>query len=53
MATSTPNLFGWDAITGAQPALLETLRVLDLGDNWELSETDVSSALSAWQFWEL
>lgn len=53
MSTSTPNLFGWEAITGAQPGLLETLRVLDLGDNWELAETDASSALGAWHLWEL
>lgn len=53
MTISSPNLFGWEAMTGAQPGLLETLRVLDLGGNWELAEADVSSALSALHLWEL
>lgn len=48
-----PNPFGWSLNAGAQPGLMKTLRVLDLGDNWDLTAVDFSIAAETMQLWEL
>jgi hypothetical protein len=51
--TADGNLFGWMSFDGERPGLLETLRVLDLGDNWELAEANITAAMGNLLLWEL
>jgi hypothetical protein len=51
--TADGNLFGWTPFAGGRPGLLETLRVLDLGGNWELAEGNITAAVGNLFLWEL